>query len=219
MLFGYRNRIRRVKQRLIGFGSAVLVVGAVLYLVLVFPDDTRRILPKGDGLHVGPARPPGGPPAPDLQPRPEHAQHRFRGLGGLRPARPAAGLPARVGGGGRPAPERRANGPPAGGRRDGHGHGRGRGASTSSGRRSRRPCPERRVRSSRRGRSRGCATARPSSCRPMSSSRSTRARSASCPRSGWTSSTPTRARCCARPARTSPPTRSACASIPRWSPS
>ena len=46
MLFGYRNRIRRVKQRLIGFGTAVLVVGALLYLVLVFPDDTRRMLPK-----------------------------------------------------------------------------------------------------------------------------------------------------------------------------
>jgi ubiquinone biosynthesis protein len=47
MLFGYRNRIRRVKQRLIGFGTAVLVVGALLYLVLVFPDDTRRMLPQG----------------------------------------------------------------------------------------------------------------------------------------------------------------------------
>ena len=46
MLFGFRNRIRRVKQRLIGFGTAVLVVGGVLYLVLVFPDDTRRILPR-----------------------------------------------------------------------------------------------------------------------------------------------------------------------------
>ena len=46
MLFGYRNRIRRVKQRLIGFGTAVLVVGGLLYLVLVFPDDTRRIMPK-----------------------------------------------------------------------------------------------------------------------------------------------------------------------------
>jgi predicted unusual protein kinase regulating ubiquinone biosynthesis (AarF/ABC1/UbiB family) len=46
MLFGYRNRIRRVKRRLIGFGTAVLVVGGLLYLVLVFPDDTRRILPK-----------------------------------------------------------------------------------------------------------------------------------------------------------------------------
>ena len=46
MLFGYRNRIRRVKRRLIGFGTAVLVVGALLYLVLVFPDDTRRMLPK-----------------------------------------------------------------------------------------------------------------------------------------------------------------------------
>ena len=47
MLFGYRNRIRRVKRRLISFGTAVLVVGGVLYVVLVFPDDTRRILPKG----------------------------------------------------------------------------------------------------------------------------------------------------------------------------
>jgi hypothetical protein len=46
MLFGYRNRIRRVKQRLIGFGTAVLFVGGLLYLVLVFPDDTRRILPR-----------------------------------------------------------------------------------------------------------------------------------------------------------------------------
>jgi predicted unusual protein kinase regulating ubiquinone biosynthesis (AarF/ABC1/UbiB family) len=46
MLFGYRNRIRRVKQRLIGFGTAVLVVGALLYLVLVFPDNTRQMLPR-----------------------------------------------------------------------------------------------------------------------------------------------------------------------------
>jgi hypothetical protein len=45
-LFGYRNRIRRVKQRLIGFGTAVLLVGGLLYLVLVFPDDTRRIMPR-----------------------------------------------------------------------------------------------------------------------------------------------------------------------------
>ncbi len=47
---------------LIGFGTAVLVVGGLLYLVLVFPDDTRRMLPSGDGLHVVPARPPGGAP-------------------------------------------------------------------------------------------------------------------------------------------------------------
>src|SRR6478736_4045275 len=46
MLFGYRNRIRRVKQRLIGFGTAVLVVGGLLYLVLVFPDNTRQMLPR-----------------------------------------------------------------------------------------------------------------------------------------------------------------------------
>ena len=46
MLFGYRNRIRRVKQRLIGFGTAVLVVGGLLYFVLVFREDTQRMLPK-----------------------------------------------------------------------------------------------------------------------------------------------------------------------------
>jgi ubiquinone biosynthesis protein len=45
-LLGYRNRIRRVTRRIISIGGAVLVVGAVLYLVLVFPDDTRRVLPK-----------------------------------------------------------------------------------------------------------------------------------------------------------------------------
>jgi hypothetical protein len=45
-LLGYRNRIRRVTRRIISIGGAVLVVGAVLYLVLVFPDDTRRLLPK-----------------------------------------------------------------------------------------------------------------------------------------------------------------------------
>ena len=82
MLFGYRNRIRRVKARLIGFGTAVLVVGGLLYLVLVFPDDTRRMDAPGAGLHVAPARHPGGPARPDLQPHPEHAQHRFRGLSG-----------------------------------------------------------------------------------------------------------------------------------------
>ena len=60
MLFGYRNRIRRVKARLIGLGTAVLVVGGLLYLVLVFPDDTRRIMPREHGLHVVPARHPGG---------------------------------------------------------------------------------------------------------------------------------------------------------------
>src|SRR4029078_11384147 len=44
-LFGYRNRIRRVKQRLIGFGTAILVVGGLLYLVLAFREDTEKILP------------------------------------------------------------------------------------------------------------------------------------------------------------------------------
>jgi predicted unusual protein kinase regulating ubiquinone biosynthesis (AarF/ABC1/UbiB family) len=44
-LFGYRNRIRRVKQRLIGFGTAILVVGGLLYLVLAFREDTKKLLP------------------------------------------------------------------------------------------------------------------------------------------------------------------------------
>jgi ubiquinone biosynthesis protein len=55
-LLGYRNKIRRVTRRIISIGGAVLVVGAVLYLVLVFPDDTRRILPKGmdyTWVHLG----------------------------------------------------------------------------------------------------------------------------------------------------------------------
>ena len=63
------------KPRLIGFGTAVLVVGGLLYLVLVFPDDTRRIMPARGGLHLAPPRPAGGPPRPDRQPHPEHAQH------------------------------------------------------------------------------------------------------------------------------------------------
>ena len=45
-LLGYRNRIRRVTRRIVGIGGAVLVVGAVLYLVLAFRDETRQMLPK-----------------------------------------------------------------------------------------------------------------------------------------------------------------------------
>ena len=37
---------RRVKQRLIGFGTAVLVVGGLLYVVLVFREDTEKLLPS-----------------------------------------------------------------------------------------------------------------------------------------------------------------------------
>jgi ubiquinone biosynthesis protein len=44
-LFGFRRRVRNARRRLVSLAGSVLVVGALLYLVLAFPDDTRRILP------------------------------------------------------------------------------------------------------------------------------------------------------------------------------
>ncbi len=55
-LFGFRRRMRTARRRLVALGMAVLLVGAALYLVLVFPDDTRRMLPAGmdyTWVHVG----------------------------------------------------------------------------------------------------------------------------------------------------------------------
>ena len=55
-LFGFRRRIRSARRRLVSLGMSVLVVGAILYLVLVFPDDTRRMLPSGmpyTWVHIG----------------------------------------------------------------------------------------------------------------------------------------------------------------------
>ncbi|HYC06817.1 MAG TPA: AarF/UbiB family protein, partial [Candidatus Binatia bacterium] len=55
-LFGFRRRIRDARRRLVSLGISVLVVGALLYLVLVFPDDTRRMLPAGmqyTWVHLG----------------------------------------------------------------------------------------------------------------------------------------------------------------------
>ena len=175
LLFGYRNRIRRIKSRLIGLGTAVLVVGGLLYLVLVYPDDTRRILPKEMDYTWCPARHPGGAPGPHRrQPHPrawredDSVPSRMLRVTDMDTAA-GEGLRRRRGGG-----------------REGH-------ARNAA------------ARSSRRGPSRACATARPRSSRPTSSSRSTSARCASCPRSGWTSSTPTRARSCARPGATVEP--------------
>lgn len=45
-LFGFRNRLANAKRRLISLGVAVLVVGAVLYFVVAYPDDTKRIIPS-----------------------------------------------------------------------------------------------------------------------------------------------------------------------------
>jgi predicted unusual protein kinase regulating ubiquinone biosynthesis (AarF/ABC1/UbiB family) len=55
-LFGFRRRIRNARRRLVSLGMSVLLVGAGLYLVLAYPDDTRRILPAGmdyTWVHVG----------------------------------------------------------------------------------------------------------------------------------------------------------------------
>jgi ubiquinone biosynthesis protein len=45
-LFGIRRRLRAVRQRLVSLGLSVLVVGAALYLLLVFPDEARTIVPR-----------------------------------------------------------------------------------------------------------------------------------------------------------------------------
>ena len=55
-LFGFRRRIRNARRRLVTIGMSVIAVGALLYLVLVFPDDTRRLIPQGmpyTWVHVG----------------------------------------------------------------------------------------------------------------------------------------------------------------------
>jgi hypothetical protein len=55
-LFGLRRRMRTARRRAVTLGLSVLLVGALLYLVLVFPDDTRRTLPDWmpyAWVHVG----------------------------------------------------------------------------------------------------------------------------------------------------------------------
>jgi predicted unusual protein kinase regulating ubiquinone biosynthesis (AarF/ABC1/UbiB family) len=45
-LFGFRRRIRNARRRLVSLGMSVLVAGGLLYLVLAFPDETRRVIPR-----------------------------------------------------------------------------------------------------------------------------------------------------------------------------
>ena len=55
-LFGFRRRMQSARRGLIRLGLSVLFVGAALYFVLAFPDDTRRFLPSGmdyTWVHVG----------------------------------------------------------------------------------------------------------------------------------------------------------------------
>ena len=47
LLFGFRRRMRSARKALVRIGMAVLTVGAVLYLVMAYPDDTRHMLPAG----------------------------------------------------------------------------------------------------------------------------------------------------------------------------
>ena len=44
-LLGFRNRIGNAKRTIVRLGGAVLLVGGALYLVLQFPDDTKRAMP------------------------------------------------------------------------------------------------------------------------------------------------------------------------------
>jgi len=44
-VLGIRNRFGNAKRTIIRLGTGVLVVGAALYLILQFPDDTKRVMP------------------------------------------------------------------------------------------------------------------------------------------------------------------------------
>ena len=45
-LFGFRRRVRQVRRRLVSLGAGILLVGAALYVVLAYPSDTERMLPR-----------------------------------------------------------------------------------------------------------------------------------------------------------------------------
>ena len=47
LLFGFRRKMQNARQALVRLGAMVLAIGAVLYLVMAYPDDTRRMLPDG----------------------------------------------------------------------------------------------------------------------------------------------------------------------------
>ena len=55
-LFGFRRRIHNARRRLVSLAGAVLIAGGLLYVVLAYPDDTRRFLPADmpySGVHYG----------------------------------------------------------------------------------------------------------------------------------------------------------------------
>jgi predicted unusual protein kinase regulating ubiquinone biosynthesis (AarF/ABC1/UbiB family) len=55
-VFGIRRRMQHARRTIVRLGVAVLAVGGVLYVVLRFPDETRRVLPRElpyDWVNVG----------------------------------------------------------------------------------------------------------------------------------------------------------------------
>jgi ubiquinone biosynthesis protein len=55
-LFGFRRRIRNARRRLVSLGVSVVVVGGLLYAILAFPGDARRVVPREmpmTWVHVG----------------------------------------------------------------------------------------------------------------------------------------------------------------------
>ena len=55
-VFGVRRRMRNAKRTIVRLGVGVLLIGGALYLVLAFPDDARRVLPREvpyEGVHIG----------------------------------------------------------------------------------------------------------------------------------------------------------------------
>jgi ubiquinone biosynthesis protein len=45
-LFGFRRRIRNARRRLVTLGVSVLAVGALLYVVLAYPNEARTVIPR-----------------------------------------------------------------------------------------------------------------------------------------------------------------------------
>ncbi len=45
-LFGFRDRMRNAKRTLVRIGVAIVGVGALLYVVLAFPNETRTVVPR-----------------------------------------------------------------------------------------------------------------------------------------------------------------------------
>ena len=79
-LFGFRRRIRSARQGLVRLGVAVLAVGALLYVVLAYPSETRGGHPPRDAVLLGPRRPARGPAGAHRRAHPPRPRVGPRGL-------------------------------------------------------------------------------------------------------------------------------------------